>query len=306
MIYYKAPISGVTDFALNFVTCVVYLMMPVTILPFYVFFLRRKRRRRYYIGFSFIIILIVANVVNIFYPLFFYHEQSNMHFLPMGSVMHILFFLSFSLLLTEMIVSKTFDYEDTFLAGFVGVTMLIGLVASWVNYDLKTLWLGMGISYLLLYLAISSISNKRDAITGLPNRNAYERTAARLKNNYKSVLMIDLNGLKKFNDTQGHIVGDSYIYATARTLVDAFDGCGELFRVGGDEFCLISKLSGDTLEDIAKKVQEKGKCNEKYGNFDIDFAYGVAEREEGDLVTDVYVKADRLMYENKKQYKSAR
>ena len=52
--------------------------------------------------------------------------------------------------------------------------------------------------------------------------------------------MIDINGLKQYNDTMGHQVGDKYIYATAKTIADAFYGHGKLYRVGGDEFCLIS------------------------------------------------------------------
>ena len=52
-----------------------------------------------------------------------------------------------------MIRSRFFDYEDLFLATFVALAMLIGFFASWINYDLKTLWVSLGISYLLMYLA---------------------------------------------------------------------------------------------------------------------------------------------------------
>jgi hypothetical protein len=50
-----------------------------------------------------------------------------------------------------MIGEESFDYEDSFLISFVGITMLLGLLASWLNYDVKTLWVALGISYLLLY-----------------------------------------------------------------------------------------------------------------------------------------------------------
>jgi diguanylate cyclase (GGDEF)-like protein len=226
-----------------------------------------------------------------------------MHYVPWGLGMHIVCYLAFVILLWDMIRTKFFDYEDMFLATFVGVTMFIGFLASWINYDLKTLWISLGLSYLLMYLALSALYNKVDVITELPNRNAYAREISRIKDNYNTIVLIDLNGLKKFNDTMGHHVGDQYIFATAKTLADAFKGKGMLYRIGGDEFILISKNTKPVLKGIVDSVLHKGKCDEKYGDFKIDFAYGIAERLAGDKVGDVVGKADKLMYEHKKMLK---
>ena len=304
VIYSKCPASKATDFALNFVTCMVYLMLPCAIGVFYIIFIKKRRMIRYYIGLIFLTVLWLGDIVNIFYPLFFYHKNSEMIFLPLGFSMHLLCFCAFVILVWDIIVSRAFDYEDTFLAAFVVIVMIIGLLASWINYDLKTLWVALGLSYLLMYLAISAIYNKIDNITRLPNRNAFDKETSRLKDNYSTILMIDLNGLKNFNDTMGHTTGDHYIYATARTLADAFEGCGSLYRVGGDEFCLVSKKSKEVLSLIAERILMEGKCDEKYGDFVMDFAYGIGEREPKDSVTDVYNKADHLMYEKKIRMKT--
>ena len=245
VIYYKFSPSPRTDFLLNLVTCVVYLMLPLALSSFSTLYVHKKRKARHYVGLVCIILLAVADIANIFTPLLFYHKDSQMFFLPLGFVMHILCFVAFVILLIDMISEDSFDYEDSFLTAFVGITMFMGLLASWVNYDVKTLWLALGISYLLMYLAISELYNKKDAVTGLPNRNAFEKAAAHVKKNYDSILMIDMNSLKKYNDTRGHAAGDHYIYATARTIADAFADCGRLYRVGGDEFCLISKRRKD-------------------------------------------------------------
>ena len=251
-------------------------------------------------------VLAIADIVNIFKPIIFYHKDSIMYFESFGLCMHILCFVAFVIVLGDMIRVTTFDYEDMFLAAFVGVTMFIGLLASWINYDLKTLWISLGISYLLMYLAVSELYNKKDVITELPNRNAYEKAMVHIKDNYNTLLMIDMNGLKQYNDTMGHQTGDQYIYATARTLSDAFGDYGRLYRVGGDEFCLVSKHSPKELTNIVESLLLNGKCNEKYGDFTLDFAYGIGERLMGDSPYAVYQKADKLMYENKKSSKKSR
>ena len=50
-------------------------------------------------------------------------------------------------------------------------------------------------------------------------------------------------------------------------------------------------------------IIHKGKCDEKYGDFKIDFAYGIAECLGGDKMGDVVGKADKLMYEHKNKVK---
>ncbi|WP_081667596.1 hypothetical protein [Butyrivibrio sp. MB2005] len=57
------------------------------------------------------------------------------------------------------------------------------------------------------------------------------------------------------------------------------------------------------LKGIVDSTLHKGKCDEKYGDFKIDFAYGIAERLAGDKVGDVVGKADKLMYEHKNKVK---
>ena len=303
-IYYKCPVSPRTDFMLNFVTCMVYLMIPVAMISFSALYTHIKRRPRHYIGLASIILIAVADVVNIFKPLLFFHEDSTMYFLPAGFAMHMLCFVAFIILLLDMIIEDSVDYEDTFLVVFVGIMVLIGLMASWINYDVKTLWTALGLAYLLMYLAVSELYNKKDAMTGLPNRNAFEKLSVCIKNNYNSVFIADMNYLKKYNDTMGHVKGDEYIYATARTIADAFCGHGKLYRVGGDEFCLVSKSSEEELTEIAKKILQAGSCKEEYGDFQISFAYGIGTRTDGDSLQDVFAKADQLMYVNKSASKA--
>lgn len=79
-----------------------------------------------------------------------------------------------------------------------------------------------------------------DRLTQVYNRNAYEKELKRLKGLHMSlgVILIDINGLKQINDTQGHQEGDNMIIQTAHFLT-VFCGNQLPYRIGGDEFVLL-------------------------------------------------------------------
>lgn len=68
-----------------------------------------------------------------------------------------------------------------------------------------------------------------------------------------SVIMCDLNGLKKVNDSYGHEAGDKYICDSAEVLTSCF-GKENVYRIGGDEFTVI--ILGETEEYIQKKMKK--------------------------------------------------
>ena len=80
----------------------------------------------------------------------------------------------------------------------------------------------------------------RDMLTGLYNRNRYiERLEAykQVQDQQIGAIYIDLNGLKKVNDEQGHRAGDELIVRAAGTIAGIF--AEDAYRVGGDEFVVI-------------------------------------------------------------------
>ncbi|MCZ7417687.1 GGDEF domain-containing protein [Streptomyces sp. WMMC897] len=81
---------------------------------------------------------------------------------------------------------------------------------------------------------------RRDPLTGLRTRAAFERAAARaLRRGPYAVLVIDLDGFKAVNDTYGHAAGDHALRATAQALTETLEDGergGIAARLGGDEF----------------------------------------------------------------------
>ena len=80
----------------------------------------------------------------------------------------------------------------------------------------------------------------RDALTGLHNRNRYERDLAQILSAYEGALAcvyIDADGLHELNNTSGHDAGDKMLQAVAKGISEFFS-TEYAYRTGGDEFIL--------------------------------------------------------------------
>ena len=154
---------------------------------------------------------------------------------------------------------------------------------------------------------------RRDELTGVRNKTAYTELEKSVQDNIDNdidylpfaLLVCDANDLKKINDTQGHVAGDEYIKMSAKLLCDTFIH-SPVFRVGGDEFVVFLRGSDYTgrdalLESLRKQVLE----NKKTGSGPI-LASGMAEYipEKDSLVSDIFERADKDMYANKKRLKA--
>ncbi|MBR6917160.1 MAG: GGDEF domain-containing protein [Clostridia bacterium] len=118
-----------------------------------------------------------------------------------------------------------------------------------------------------------------------------------------SLVVADVNELKKVNDTFGHSAGDDYLRKACNTVCRIFDH-SPVFRVGGDEFAVVAQ--GDdykNMEELLGKVREYNEAAVRDGG--IVIACGMSKFGEDDVcVADVLERADRLMYENKSFLKS--
>ncbi|MCR5144871.1 MAG: GGDEF domain-containing protein [Lachnospiraceae bacterium] len=123
------------------------------------------------------------------------------------------------------------------------------------------------------------------------------------------IINLDLNGLKKVNDTLGHGQGDVLLKEFAEILKNAFDGVGEAYRMGGDEFIVI--VYEENFGKVNKALEIMGDMQRKKSAelpFDIEVSYGIARSDEKDLNTSskVYAEADARMYEMKSAIKRRR
>lgn len=100
-----------------------------------------------------------------------------------------------------------------------------------------------------------------DVLTGLPGRALLDDridvgiSTAQREKKWMALLLLDLDGFKKINDTLGHDIGDELIKAVADRLRKCVRRSDTVARIGGDEFSLIMMGAGeDTVELTAKKI----------------------------------------------------
>lgn len=206
---------------------------------------------------------------------------------------------------------------------------LIGLIADlliyYVSHGTSATVLGMlGFTIYISVLGFTSFQQARklmaigmqakhfeqmayhDQLTGLFNRTAYaEYTShANFKPENHIVVMLDLNNLKRCNDTQGHEMGDRYIINSANIIEQVFSSIGKCYRMGGDEFCiLLNKVSLKECSGRVKKLQEEvARHNQEHPtNFTIQIACGYVAYD-GDIdydLNDTLRRADKMMYHEK-------
>lgn len=90
------------------------------------------------------------------------------------------------------------------------------------------------------------LDSLRDPLTGLGNHRAFQeeldRAAETAKRHHQStaLLLLDVDGLKRTNDTDGHAAGDQVLQTIARVIIANSRRLDRAFRIGGDEFAILS------------------------------------------------------------------
>ena len=147
-----------------------------------------------------------------------------------------------------------------------------------------------------------------DALTGLNNRRYFDSEfATAVKSKKVSLILVDVDHFKKFNDTHGHQMGDLVLKAVAKKLRDACRDGAQAFRFGGEEFAIIFPMTNvkrashlaDTMRRAIEKIHVKQKSTGKTVG-DITASFGVAQFEEGLPAGKIIEAADKLLYEAKR------
>lgn len=144
-----------------------------------------------------------------------------------------------------------------------------------------------------------------DPLTGLHNRRAYSEMSDQFAANkpaYCCVVMMDINGLKKTNDTLGHEAGDELIAGAAECIRRGFEGIDTVYRIGGDEFCAILTDPKIDADQCVARMNEL--CAEWKGQYvkNVSVSCGCARTEDFTDLDTITKEADRAMYEAKRNY----
>ncbi len=101
-----------------------------------------------------------------------------------------------------------------------------------------------------------------DQLTGLPNRTAYLSLMSKSIERQKrdghpfGIVYIDLDGMKRVNDQEGHAAGDQLLVVAAKAIAKAVRGEDSVARLGGDEFaCLVNVATLSALAKICERIR---------------------------------------------------
>lgn len=156
----------------------------------------------------------------------------------------------------------------------------------------------------------------RDAVTGIPNRLAFETTARKLLKhgeNHAALVYLDLDGFKDINDSLGHSIGDTMLDEVAHRLESVIlSMAGEeaiLARIGGDEFAILlpGKRERKKVEKVCETLlQEISRDYHVMGNvLHVTASIGLALYPgDGEDFDDLLKNADAAMYSGKRAGKN--
>jgi diguanylate cyclase len=150
---------------------------------------------------------------------------------------------------------------------------------------------------------------RTDALTGLANRRAFDEELARRHAEFQrhrkpfSVMMVDVDHFKKFNDTYGHQAGDEVLRQVAKTLRDHSRGMDLVARYGGEEFALICPgASADVLKEHAERLRQAVEAllfDFEGKKVRVTASFGLAHLLPGEATKSLVERADQALYASK-------
>lgn len=145
-----------------------------------------------------------------------------------------------------------------------------------------------------------------DSVTKLYNQSGWEfmtaseEMRARQYGHSLCIISIDLDNLKKINDTQGHTKGTEYIAKAGKAIKESIRPYDIGSRTGGDEFNILLAECDDVAAE--KIIGDMKRCFDQYG---VSGSFGLAQLKYGETLAQTLDRADQKMYEDKRMKKVA-
>ena len=188
------------------------------------------------------------------------------------------------------------DYVQTNYALISQSTTAVLVVAVGLTL-LATLVLGI--------MADQRVEAEKDALSGLPNRRAFEREVGTLlkqaPEGEHALILCDLDNFKRINDNYGHVVGDQAIKSFGDLLLSSVSSHGLLGRIGGEEFAIVlPNLDVETALLLAQAIRAATTTMPHVpDDLHVTASFGISRLTSAAGLAEAYKQADTALYSAK-------
>lgn len=187
-----------------------------------------------------------------------------------------------------------------------------GSIGQVINASIFIIFqLVLGVSFMLLKgrlaerIVLEQENAELDVMTGFGNRRSYVKALKKYASPLEpglSYIAIDINGLKEVNDKYGHDAGDNLIIGAAHCIEACFGECARMYRIGGDEFAVLS-TAGD-IDGLLAAYERSMRLWSDGNSTELTASYGYASVHDnpGASITELARIADEKMYASKALY----
>ena len=167
-----------------------------------------------------------------------------------------------------------------------------------------------------MQIYISDLNSRAytDALTGVKNKGAFDLSVNRMNSEIHeektafAIIMFDLDNLKEINDQYGHERGDIYLQTACRLICRVF-AHSPVYRVGGDEFCVLAQFADyNARDELLKKFDQEAearnvKAEHPWERIEVSKGIAVYRPGKDKNAEQVYNRADEAMYKDKRRRK---
>ncbi|MGL5676288.1 MAG: diguanylate cyclase domain-containing protein [Cellulosilyticaceae bacterium] len=220
---------------------------------------------------------------------------------------YILVYIWAGIILFKAVIKNADHFQDSrkrFIYMLFGI-FILGTSIQIIFPQVHTSWYCITIILVSYYIFLCELQFKFDILTEVLNRQAFEKELQRLERDGKAtIIAFDVNKFKEINDTYGHQKGDYYLKEVATYLKKSFHTIGKVYRIGGDEFCVLSNtVNEEVIERCLMQLEEtmrRGRKQDRRLPL-VAYGYSMYDQEATKSITDALKQADKKLYIHKNQ-----
>ena len=222
-----------------------------------------------------------------------------------------------------LIYGRSFSRQNRLSLYAIMIFILVGVIMQEVVGEVRTAHLSLAAGVALLFIhnaefaqlaqdeniARQNAQIMTDALTGLRSRFAYSKALKELaaQDSLPEGLVafsVDVNGLKRVNDTLGHDAGDELICGAATCIRNTFGDAGECYRTGGDEFVVLAMMQPAQAVAAIERLQRETQSWKGQAVQEMHLAAGYALASEYPELSPekLIAQSDKAMYAAKAAY----